>query len=976
MSLPSLRPRPGLKPAPEQKKALTESTDSFTPSESREPQPQEPFRRAEPGPRSWLWTAHDFAASQIPQLFGGAVGLALQGISEITEQGTGLNIKQLVDAERTLYQTLVPSRLGHVGGSPPLFQALADGQAAYVHMTEDNDYHADHLTRLYSGLSAEKLLEMNISDNDPMLPVHKALRERIENGEFPAYVDSDGDIGKVTPTESIVVESISSIAKKENRISTLSDPSVYYKWLVTRLESAYRQIDPWMYTLTPVIHERVAEVKDALTPSWVTEPTSDPLGWLPSRKNVQSSYNTMMDLAGDTEVTSATAFTDFADAAVSLDRDLLFATQTYWTKLLREVSPEQRETLVAPLAKAWVGLNTVPPTDPAFKEVSPDNAPLIELFDHRNEKVIYERYDRAMALSEVVDHTMAGLGISARREFSDKLMTEITSSQDLLQDREQRIRTQLGGRYRGLDVAAILDGRVNASDPEVRAGLQELRASLKTQGKQQELTPERSEIQRHVDILDWVATREAQYGNTALQLLNKLPEVGENPIVVSEYWKPDGNATPTPLPPLTKSPEVLGKSDGQAPMPVSIVLQGGGGKGFAYVEALRQLKKGLAGTEGQVAVDKVVGNSAGALTAGLLAAGYSPDEVGGVLEELDFKKFYADYLWLGGGVDPEVRGVDRTGMFTTRQMYRSISELLQQKIDVKGRPVLFRDLPLDLRVTSTVLNSDLSPELQEQLGVEEDGLMVFSSETTPNMDVAAAMCASAAVPLFFSAPQLHLARMEDGEAKEYRMQMMDGGVINNFPVSESLDSDKQDAVMISPPVYFETEGPNPTRLSMLDFDQGDLAVIDEYNRKRAQEYIPQLGDFIQDAQDEGKERAVLALRLTTPAAQPSPLVQGRDRKDTKNVREMAEEAKLPIMGEKAARKQMRSAFPGERGYLKQVSLDKLLDKDDVMRPSFWGTPEYRPGNEEAVDLNDVMIGALAAQTLGGHKAEERLFERD
>ena len=85
-----------------------------------------------------MWAAHDFAASQIPGIFGAAVGYALQGISEVTEQGTGLNVKQLVDAERTLYQTLVPSRLGHVGGSPPIFQALADGQAAYVHLGKED----------------------------------------------------------------------------------------------------------------------------------------------------------------------------------------------------------------------------------------------------------------------------------------------------------------------------------------------------------------------------------------------------------------------------------------------------------------------------------------------------------------------------------------------------------------------------------------------------------------------------------------------------------------------------------------------------------------------------------------------------------------------------------------------------------------------------------------------------------------------
>jgi predicted acylesterase/phospholipase RssA len=950
--------------------SISASTDA--PTEIR---PDAKFPRAEPSPRSLLWSAHDLASRWAPRAFGGAVGLALQGISKVTEQGTGLNVKQLVDAERTLYQTLVPSRLGHVGGSPPIFQALADGQAAYVHMSKNDAYHADHLTRLYSGLSAEKLLEMEVPQDDRMMPVHKVLRERIGKGSFPAYVNVDGNLGEVTPTESIVMESISSIAKKENQLSTMQDPTLYYKWLVTRVESAYRQIDPWMYAITPNVHERVAEVKDSLTPSWITEPTSDPLGWLPSRKDTESAYGTMMELAGDSELSSTATLVDFADAAVTLDRDLLFATQTYWIKLLREVSPEQRETLLLPLAKGWVGMNTVPPDDPTFKMVSPENAPYIQLFDRRSNKVIQERYDRAMSLSEVVDHTLDGLGIKARRDFSEVLMKEINGLTDQIVARERRVRDLMGRDYRGLDVRAILDGRVDASNPEVRAGLNEMRRSLEGQGDQRAMTTRRAEVLRHVDILDWVATRESRYGNTALQLLNKLPELGKDPLIVSEYWRPDGSTTPTPLPPLKKTPEILGNPDGQEALPVSVVLQGGGGKGFAYVEALRQLKKGLSEAKGQVAVDRFVGNSAGALTAGLLASGYSPDEVGNVLEELDFKKFYADYLWLGGGVDPEVRGVDRTGMFTVRQMYRSISELLERKINVSGRPVLFRDLPVDLKVTSTVLNSDLPPELQDQFDVGEDGMVVFSSENTPNMDVAAAMCASAAVPIFFAAPQLHLARMEDGEPKEYRMQMLDGGVVNNFPVSEALDNSEQNAVMVSPPVYYETEGKNPTRLSTLNFDQADLAVIDKYNEQRYKEFTPQLSEFLQKAQDDGRERAVLALRLTKPDDQPSPLVQGRDKHATDEVRALAEQVDLPIMGKKAARIHMRKAFTGERGYAKQVALDQMLDKGNVMVPSFWGTPQYRPGTEEAVDLSDVLIGTLAAQTVGGHTAEERLFEK-
>lgn len=937
---------------------------------------KEPYPKAPPADRSWLWSAHDFAASRLPGIFGLAVGYALQGISEVTEQGTGLNVKQLVDAERTLYQTLVPSRLGHVGGSPPIFQALAEGQAAYVHLGQEDAYHADHLTRLYSGLPHHKLLELGVG-NDRMTPVHQVLQDRIGDGSFPAYVNVDGNLGQVTPTESIVMESISSIANKENTLSTpMRDPAEYYKWLVTRVESAYRQVDPWMYAVSPVIHERVAEVKDLLTPSWITNPTSDPLGWLPPRKDVQRSYDTMMELAGDSQLSNAQSLTDFADAVVTLDRDLLFGTQTYWTKFLRELSPEQRDTILTPLAEGWVGLNTVPPDDPLFKQVSPDNAPYITLYDRRSKKVVHERYDRAMSLSEAVDHTLDGLGVEAREKFVDTLLGQIQGKSELLQARELRVRELMGQNYSGLDVEAILEGRLDIDDFVVRRGLNQLREALQGQGEEQrEMTTKRAEIIRHVDLLDWVAGHEKEYGNPALKLLSKLPQVGSEPVIISEFWRPDG-ATPTPLPPLQKTPEVLGKPDAQAPLPVSVVMQGGGGKGFAFAEALQQLKNGLAETEGQVDIDRYVGSSAGALTAGLLAAGFSAEELGGVLEELDFKKFYADYLWLGGGVDPEVRGIDRTGMFTVRQMYRNISELLSRKVKVTGRPVLFRDLPKDLKVTSTLANSDLPPDLKDKFEVDEDGLVVFSSENTPNMDVAAAMCSSSAVPLFFAAPQLLVARREEGEAKDYRMQMMDGGIVYNFPVAEALDSTEKNAVLVSPPVYYRNEGENAVSLSTLNFDKADLAVINDYNRLRYKEFAPQIGELLQRAQDSGAERGVLALRLTTPEAQASPLVQGQDRKATKVIRELAEQVNLRTLSEKEARKHMRGAFTKERGYTAQVALDKLLDKDfNHMQPSLCGEPRYNPGDQEANDLSDVLVATIAAQTASGYKVDERLFEK-
>jgi predicted acylesterase/phospholipase RssA len=67
-------------------------------------------------------------------------------------------------------------------------------------------------------------------------------------------------------------------------------------------------------------------------------------------------------------------------------------------------------------------------------------------------------------------------------------------------------------------------------------------------------------------------------------------------------------------------------------------MKGGGVKGIAYVGALQVLE------DYEYKFQHYVGTSAGAISAALLAVGYSPQALGDVLATTNFKQFRDGYL--------------------------------------------------------------------------------------------------------------------------------------------------------------------------------------------------------------------------------------------------------------------------------------------------------------------------------------------
>ncbi len=160
------------------------------------------FHAVEPRRRSAAQNLQTFLAHRANKPYECVVSKLLDKFSDTTKNGAGVDIEGLLNVERTLYQSLASSREGYKGGAAPLFQALADGQAAYVNLGPERQDDADHLMRMFANLPLATIEQMD-DNGDDISKIRKAMVERAKTGEFPVFVDMDGDCEHTTPTESI-----------------------------------------------------------------------------------------------------------------------------------------------------------------------------------------------------------------------------------------------------------------------------------------------------------------------------------------------------------------------------------------------------------------------------------------------------------------------------------------------------------------------------------------------------------------------------------------------------------------------------------------------------------------------------------------------------------------------------------------------------------------------------------------------------
>ena len=194
----------------------------------------------------------------------------------------------------------------------------------------------------------------------------------------------------------------------------------------------------------------------------------------------------------------------------------------------------------------------------------------------------------------------------------------------------------------------------------------------------------------------------------------------------------------------------------------NLVFSGGGVRGVAYVGAIEALES----TRVLEGVRRVAGASAGAITAGLLAAAADATSFGRLFRALDFPSFLHDSfgvigdpfrLWLGYGL--------HTGKSLSTWLRDAIAELTRTSLGTAQPEITLRELHDAALAGKPVrrfmaVGSNLTHQLPE----------VFSAHATPSLPLWKAMRASASFPLVFQPMTI------DGSV------FVDGGMTWNYPI--------------------------------------------------------------------------------------------------------------------------------------------------------------------------------------------------
>lgn len=178
---------------------------------------------------------------------------------------------------------------------------------------------------------------------------------------------------------------------------------------------------------------------------------------------------------------------------------------------------------------------------------------------------------------------------------------------------------------------------------------------------------------------------------------------------------------------------------------LNAVFEGGGVRGIAHIGALSRME------EQGWSFSNVAGTSAGAIVAGLYAAGYPSNEMKDILMKQDFSKL------LSNPFSPLLNVVRKLGVHDADNLYKWLVQLFRDK-----NVSVFSDLRRSL--TIRVAN------------VTDQCLWDISDKTHPAMDVAEAITMSATIPFFFQPRQ------------SGNKLLVDGGVISNYPLSIFSDS--------------------------------------------------------------------------------------------------------------------------------------------------------------------------------------------
>jgi NTE family protein len=200
---------------------------------------------------------------------------------------------------------------------------------------------------------------------------------------------------------------------------------------------------------------------------------------------------------------------------------------------------------------------------------------------------------------------------------------------------------------------------------------------------------------------------------------------------------------------------------------VDLVCEGGGVKGIGLAGAYSVLE------EHGYQPNNVAGTSAGAITAALIAAGYSADELKKIVFEMDFRRF-EDKNWEEHlpGVGIPLSLLMRTGIYKGDEFYDWLKGLLAEK-----NIYTFADLKAGWEKPKfesrlQVIASDISS--RQLLVLPRDAEVL--GERWDTLEVAKAVRMSMSIPIFFQP-----VRMQNPKTNHVHV-IVDGGMLSNYPV--------------------------------------------------------------------------------------------------------------------------------------------------------------------------------------------------
>jgi NTE family protein len=247
---------------------------------------------------------------------------------------------------------------------------------------------------------------------------------------------------------------------------------------------------------------------------------------------------------------------------------------------------------------------------------------------------------------------------------------------------------------------------------------------------------------------------------------------------------------------------------------VDLVFEGGGVKGVGLAGAYSVLEE--RGFEAK----NVAGTSAGAITAALIAARYTADELREIIVSLDYGQFQ-DKGW-----EDKIPLVNRTvsilrdkGIYEGKRFYEWIKELLEAKGIRTFRDLVIEEFAEDPKYRSRlqVIASDVTgrrllvlPRDAGELGLDPDDL-----------EVAQAVRMSMSIPFFFE--PVRVKNEKTGE----KHTIVDGGMLSNFPVwLFDCEKDEEPEWPTFGCLLVEPEPQKPIGDRLPKEDRGVIALID------------------------------------------------------------------------------------------------------------------------------------------------------